>query len=185
MTSTVRRLRHLVPALPMVAFLVSCGPSSTVSVESPRPEGEAAEACDAVLAALPERVEDEESREVPGDAEYVAAWGDPAITLRCGVERPAALTPGSETYRPTSDAIQVNDVSWLLEQQADGYRFTTTERTVYVEVEVPGAYAPEVDALVDVAEAVHANVPYDPLWEQYYEGETGADSGTEHDHGDH
>ncbi|NJQ04520.1 DUF3515 domain-containing protein [Streptomyces lonarensis] len=176
----------------MVALVAACGSSAELSVEDPQPDGEAAEVCEAVVAALPATVEGEEARDVAGPARFTAAWGDPAIVLRCGAERPAVLTPGSDTYRPTADAVMVDDVSWLLEESDGGHRFTTTERTVFVEVDVPDSYAPEVNALVDVAEALHEHLPYDPLWEDYYEDsgapEDGApgdgntdDGATEHD----
>lgn len=197
MTSTVRRRPLWTPALslPVVALVAACGPSAELSVEDPQPDGEAAEVCEAVMAALPAAVEGEEARDVAGPARFSAAWGDPAIVLRCGVARPAVLTAGSDTYRPTADAVMVDDVSWLLEQREGGYRFTTTERTLFVEVDVPDSYAPEVNVLVDVAEALHEHLPYDPLWEGYYEdskdseaskdgapGDGHADDGaTEHD----
>jgi hypothetical protein len=69
------------------------------------------------------------------------------------------LTPGSDRYDPTADAAEVNGVSWLLEQQDDGYRFTTTGRKAFVELTVPGEYAPEINALTDLADAVARTVP--------------------------
>jgi hypothetical protein len=93
------------------------------------------------------------------DSDFAADWGDPAVQLRCGVPRPELLTPGSEHYNPTADAVEVNGVDWLLEKQEDGYRFTTTGRKAFVELTVPGTYAPEVDALTDLAGAVERTVP--------------------------
>lgn len=77
----------------------------------------------------------------------VATWGDPRIVLRCGVDRPAGLTP-------TSRCDVVNDVGWFSEQLDDGWRFTTIGRAGYVEVTVPSDYAPQADALVDLSGAV-------------------------------
>ena len=167
MTPTVRR--RLGTAVPLAAVaLAACGAPGAVRAEVPRPEGDAPAVCRALAGALPDRVEDGARRELAEESPYVAAWGDPAIVLRCGVPRPALLTPGEDSYDPTADAVVVNEVSWLLEQESDGYRFTTVERTVHVEVRVPGAYAPEVDPLVDLAEAVHTHIPLDPLWAEYY-----------------
>lgn len=59
--------------------------------------------------------------------------------------------------------MEVNGVSWLLEELSDGYRFTTTERTAFVELTVPSAYAPEVGVLTDLADAVAKSVPKKPL----------------------
>ncbi|CAM5693847.1 Lipoprotein OS=Streptomyces antimycoticus OX=68175 GN=SANT12839_066660 PE=4 SV=1 [Streptomyces antimycoticus] len=52
-----------------------------------------------------------------------------------------------------------NGVDWLPEKRKDGYRFTTVLRRAYVEVTVPGKYAPEVNALLDLAKAVKKTVP--------------------------
>lgn len=97
------------------------------------------------------------------DPKYAAEWGDPAIRLRCGVPRPAVLTPGDEHYNPTADAVEVNGVSWLMEQYDGGRRFTSTERAAWVEVTVPDAYAPEVNVLTDLAGPMRASVPERPL----------------------
>ncbi|MDK1475069.1 DUF3515 domain-containing protein [Streptomyces sp. 549] len=129
----------------------------------PSPTGRAAADCRALHSRLPAEVEGRERVEREPVSQYTAVWGDPSIELRCGVPRPEVLSPGSEHYNPTADAVEVNGVGWLLEQQTDGYRFTTTGRTAFVELTVPGAYAPEVGALTDLADAVRAAVPEQPL----------------------
>ncbi len=83
---------------------------------------------------------------------WSAAWAKPAITLRCGVPRPAKL-------RPTSSCFEVNGVGWFAEQASGGYLFTTIGRTAYVEVAVPVDYAPEAGALTDVAATITAHDP--------------------------
>ena len=76
--------------------------------------------------------------------------------LRCGVPRPAGL-------EPTSDLLEVEDVTWFLVESKTGYTFTTTGRTANVELTVPA----EVDRseatapLVDLAPAVIAENPPD------------------------
>ncbi len=92
-------------------------------------------------------------------------WGDPAIVLRCGVDEPRVLTPGSETYDPVgAEFVGVNEVSWLLEEEPDGARFTTVEREVFVEMTVPDSYAPEVNPLLDVAAAIDGHIPLEALY---------------------
>jgi hypothetical protein len=152
-------------------LLAGCESLPALTVEVPSPSGAAAEACRALAQRLPDAVADEKPRRLADRSPYVAAWGDPAVVLRCGVSRPAKLDPGSGDYAPGSDAVLVDDVSWLLEEGPDEHRFTTVERTVFVEVTVPAAYAPEVNALVDLAGAVTAAIPLDPLWADYYERE--------------
>jgi hypothetical protein len=77
------------------------------------------------------------------------AWGDPPIVVRCGVSVPSAL-------RPDSQLVTVNGVDWLPEQTDAGYRFTTVGRLANVEVTVPATYAPEGDALVDLAGSIRS-----------------------------
>ena len=108
---------------------------------------------------LPKRVDGQQRITLEPASKYTAAWGDPAIELRCGVRRPEKLTPGSEHYNPTADSAEVDGVSWLLEEREDGYRFTTTGRAANVELTVPDSYTPEIDALPDLAKAVRSSVP--------------------------
>lgn len=126
---------------------------------APSPSGAAARACRVLHERLPGKVAGQARTSAASASKYTAAWGDPAVELRCGVARPAKLRPGSEHYNPTADAAEVNGVSWLLEKRDDGYRFTTTGRAANVELTVPRAYAPEVGALTDVAKAVRRAVP--------------------------
>ena len=125
----------------------------------PSPSGEAAKVCRAFHDELPERVNGQGRETLDPESPYTAAWGDPAVELRCGVARPKKLTPGSEEYNPTSDAAEVNGVSWLIEEREGGYRFTTTDRAAYAEVTVPDAYAPEIGTLTDLSGAVKKALP--------------------------
>ncbi|MBA0051780.1 DUF3515 domain-containing protein [Streptomyces sp. AJS327] len=155
---TVRRALAAVGAC--AALAVGCSSSSgRVGPQDPSPSGAAATACRALRAELPERL-DGQRRVTPEPAtKYTALWGDPPIELRCGVRRPEKLTPGSEHYNPTSDAAEVNGVSWLVEEEDGGYRFTTTDRTAHVELTVPDDYAPEVGPLTELADAVRKTLP--------------------------
>lgn len=96
-----------------------------------------------------------QKRRVTSEPALTAAWGDPPISLRCGVTRPAAMTRASQCY-------EVDGVGWFAEQGEGGWLFTTFGRDAFVEVGVPSAYAPEANALVDLAPAISA---HDPLRE--------------------
>lgn len=115
--------------------------------------------CRALHGQLPDTVNGQRRGTADPESAYTAVWGDPAIELRCGVPKPEKLTPGSAHYNPTAEAMEVNGVSWLLEKQDDGWRFTTTGRRANVEVTVPEQYAPEVGVLTDFSSAVRSNVP--------------------------
>ena len=104
------------------------------------------------MAGLPATVVDQPRRTVEPGA-LSAAWGSPTITLQCGVEKPPRLGDASECFK-------VNRVGWFAEEAEGGYLFTTIGRPVYVEVGVPTEYAPEANALVDVAAAVQT-IPVD------------------------
>ena len=127
------------------------GCSSRVSVDPPDPPVEAA-ACGDLMAGLPSTLLGEPSRTTEPDSPLTAAWGDPAITVRCGVPDPAALTP-------TSQLISIDGVDWLPEPLDDGYRFTSQGRITNVEVTVPDAYSPEADPVTVLSPLVKDSVP--------------------------
>src|SRR5690606_40607058 len=80
--------------------------AGAVQVPLPSPAPEAERLCGELAGGLPDEIFGQ--RQVPTDPEsdLVAAWGDPAIALRCGVERPAS-------YRPDSELSVANGVAWL------------------------------------------------------------------------
>ena len=117
-----------------------------MTITDPEPSAAVAAQCAAVMAALPATVLDQQRRTVePGVLS--AAWGDPTITLKCGVDKPPGLGPESECF-------EVNGVGWFAEEAEGGYLFTTIGRAAFVQMGVPTDYAPEANALVDVAAAV-------------------------------
>jgi hypothetical protein len=133
--------------------LTSC--AGPVDVAAPSLDPPTAASCQELLAALPETLDGQPSREVsPADAS-AAAWGDPAIVVRCGVERPPGLTPDAQLF-------EVDRLAWFPEELPDGYRFTTYDRDPVVEVVVPAAYAPEIDVVVEVGAVVRATLPAAP-----------------------
>lgn len=132
-------------------------PVSVPSVASSKAQSD----CAALINALPQTVDNESRRRTSPGSPLTAAWGDPPITLRCGVPEPEVLRPGSKTYNPSADEAYVNGVAWLIEKVNDGYRFTAAQRAVYIELNVPSAYNPETNGLVDLASAVIKAVPRD------------------------
>ena len=144
----LRRFGQGVVLLTLATLLAGCG---KVAVDDPAPDPAGAAVCTSVLADLPEQVLDQERRTVePG--RFSAAWGKPAIVLRCGVPAPPMLTP-------TSECLEVNGVGWFSEEATGGMIFTTIGRAAYVEVSVPSAYQLGSGALVDVGAAVATHDP--------------------------
>ncbi len=150
-----RRGRTACSAL-MVAFAVA-GCAGAMPVGAPAPTGEAAAACTALTAGLPTELLGLERRATDPESPFTAAWGEPAVTLRCGVAQPGQLTPTSELVSVGGPGGPT--VDWLPTELTQGFRFTTTGRVAYVEVDVPRDYAPEVNALIALADPVAAAVP--------------------------
>jgi len=122
-----------------------------VAVVDPTPGPAEAAICTSVVADLPEQVLDQDRRTVePGT--FSAAWGKPAIVLRCGVAAPPTLTRFSECF-------DVNGVGWFSEEAIGGMIFTTIGRATFVEVSVPTQYPLGTGALVDVGTAVSEHDP--------------------------
>ncbi|WP_314177109.1 DUF3515 domain-containing protein [Streptomyces winkii] len=159
MSTSLRRASCAVTVAAAVVAAAGCTSADGSGPAAPSPSGKAAETCRALHDRLPERVDGQQRITLDPASKYTAAWGDPAIELRCGVRRPEKLSPGSEHYNPTAEAAEVNGVSWLLEQRDDGYRFTTTDRAANVELTVPDRYAPEINSLTDLAKAIRESVP--------------------------
>ena len=104
------------------------------------------------MAALPDELVKQSTRETEPTSELTAAWGQPAITVRCGVPDPAALSPASTL-------TLVDDVEWFPEELTEGYVFTTYERVVNVEVTVPDDYSPEVGPVSELSPLISETVP--------------------------
>ncbi|MGW1623623.1 DUF3515 domain-containing protein [Streptomyces sp. NPDC002172] len=153
--------RHRPFGLPALALLLiaaaGCSSADDVpSVAVPTPGAAVAKLCDRLDRVLPTKVDKLGRRDPEPASPLTAGWGgDPAIILRCGVERPAKMAD------PEADGVEVNGVGWLLEQRADkSFRFTTTLRKAYVEVTIPaGRTGDGMAPLVSLAPAVEKAVP--------------------------
>lgn len=133
------------------SVLTGCG-FGAVDVEPYTAEPGSTEVCSALIDDLPEVVDDAVRREIKPDSSLAAAWGQPAIVLRCGVPMPSS-------YRPDAQLFDVDGVGWLIDEGEGGTFFTVADRQVWVEVAVPDDYAPEANVLVDLAPAIREHVP--------------------------
>ena len=127
-----------------------------MSVDTPALSGSRARDCAALVKALPGHVADQARRTVDDGRGYAAAWGDPAIELRCGVRKPTGLTA-------TSTCQRANGVDWFVpEDEVTGrptdVTMTTVGRVVYVEVRLPARYFPPAAAMVDLAPALKRTI---------------------------
>ncbi|MFH8365482.1 DUF3515 domain-containing protein [Streptomyces sp. NPDC018031] len=163
----VRRRRLAVRGAPVVALLllaagyVAFGDAvrnrlfadDAVRVAAPVPKAGTEGRCAELIDAVPDELGGAERRETRPATRYTAAWGDPAIVLRCGIPRP------DEMNNPRAPGARLKGVDWMLESPDDGsHRCTTALRSVYVEVSIPAAYR-DVEALVELGDAVRTTIP--------------------------
>lgn len=142
----------IAPGLGAVALL--CGCASVVAVEPPAGlDPAAARACGQLAEQLPGQLSTAgHRRRVAPDSLLTAAWGDPPVSLRCGVPAPVALGP-------TSALVTVDGIDWLPEELTAGYLMTTVGRVANVEITVPAAVGPAPGVAADLGPAIAAAVP--------------------------
>lgn len=144
-----------VVALTAMALLGGC--ARTVAVDPPADlDPAAAQACAQLATGLPEELSTVgPRRSVTPDSLLTAAWGDPPVSLRCGVPVPAALGP-------MSTLVTVDGIDWLPEQLTGGYLMTTAGRVANVEITVPAAVGPAPAVAADLGPAIKAALPVAP-----------------------
>ncbi|MGW2820819.1 DUF3515 domain-containing protein [Streptomyces sp. NPDC001443] len=154
------RHRHRIvlgpPALALLVAVAGCSSTDgSASAAVPGADAKTVALCRNLDHVLPSKADGLDRRDPEPASALTAGWGNPAIILRCGVERPAKMAD------PEADGVEVNGVGWLLEKQDDGaFRFTTTLRKAYVEVEIPEKLTGDgLAPLVDLAPAVKKAIP--------------------------
>ncbi|GAA2525565.1 hypothetical protein GCM10010423_19250 [Streptomyces levis] len=149
------------PALALLITAAGCSSADdSASAAVPSPDAGVTKLCRDLDKVLPAKV-DGERREDPEPASALtAAWGSPAIILRCGVPQPPKMVDPKVAEGRDADAVAggVNGVDWLMEKQGDAHRFTTANRKVYVEVQVPEG-VDSSGVLIDLAAAVKKAIP--------------------------
>ena len=138
-----------------VSFLAGCG-GDGVEVGRFKVSVDGQTQCRALLNSLPDRVADESRRTVTRSA-YAAAWGDPAIVLRCGVGRPTGFTKFSQCQR--ADGIDWFVPDSVIDDLSADAVMTTVGRTPAIEVRLPAHYRPAGSAavMVDLAPVLKAH----------------------------
>jgi hypothetical protein len=120
-------------------------PAAPVRMAAPQLAARPAEVCLAVTSQLPATVRDLAARKVSAGPEQNAAWGEPALTVACGVAQPqmcASLDEtGSGCVPMDTELMNMNRVCWYADEQPAATTFTTMDREVAVRVTVPKQYA--------------------------------------------
>jgi hypothetical protein len=134
-----------------VALLALTATGCKVDVPDTDVSGADRSACEALVDALPGSVSEQSRRATKGNP-LGAAWGDPAIVLRCGVGKPA-------DYDPLVGCQTANGLDWFvpkkaIDDQGADIVMTTIGRRPAVEVRLPATYRPPVAAMVDLGNAI-------------------------------
>ncbi len=119
-------------------------PSTAVELAAPKLSARATEVCLAVTSQLPTQVRNLPARKVSAGPEQNAAYGEPPLTVSCGVTQPKmceTVDDTSGTCVPlVADLLLMNRVCWYYQDKGDTTVFTTMDREVPVQVGVPSAY---------------------------------------------
>lgn len=128
-------------------------PQSTAPVPMAAPplDEVRATACRNLLTHLPDALRDRPRRPVTAGAEQNAAYGDPAITMACGVP-PVMLPTGADVYL-------LSGVCWYSQPEGAGTAWTTVDRAVPVRVTVPGSYHAPGQWVIEFSGPVAAALP--------------------------
>jgi hypothetical protein len=145
----MRRRLTLLGVLPLLA---GCA-AGAVGVPVPSPPASAAALCAGLK--LPTKLHGQTRRSTDPTSPLTAAWGSPAIALRCGVPRPAAMHLDSQL-------VVISGMSWFAEPADRPVTFTAVGIQAYVEVTVPPAYNPAGDVLLELTPAIQAAIPVKP-----------------------
>jgi Protein of unknown function (DUF3515) len=135
----------------VLAFL-AIRANGPVQIALPHPAAAQSATCGDLSGRLPARLDGRGERPTRPSSPLVHAWGDPAIVLFCGVDRPPELTA-------TSELTTVNGVSWLPVEEGGSWRLTAIGRSAYVQVVVPKSVGTPTDPLIDLAGPILAAIP--------------------------
>ena len=141
------------------------GPLGLVSV--PAPAADSAD-CMRLLAVLPDKLDDGDQgtlqrRRLAGPTASgaapagAAAWGEPPVVLRCGLDRPAALTA-------TSRLLMISGVQFLKLPNAGTSTWVAVDRPVYIVVDLPpttgsGPLQQVATVIADILPQRDVNIP--------------------------
>ena len=125
--------------------------TAPVPVDAPSLAARPATVCRALVSQLPDKVRDRAQRPVQAGAEQNAAYGDPPITVACGVPAP--------TYPPTDGLWVVDGVCWHGVSGPDGWVLSTVDREVPVQITVPASDPQPMQWAMPLASSIIDSVP--------------------------
>ena len=135
---------------PPVPPATTSAATSAVTLPAPSLAADVVGVCRDVVSALPGAVGPRQRRPVTGP-EQNAAYGDPPVTLACGVP--------AHPVAPTEDLTQLSGVCWATVTAADRTEWTTVDRRVPVRVTVPGPAAGSAQIVIAFTPAISGHSP--------------------------
>lgn len=149
------------PVTVVLAFVLTSGaasdpkatrPLGAVTIAAPpTPSDATVTACTKVFEQLPVQLGGLSPRKTNSDSSFVAAWGDPAVIIRCGVRRPAVFDDPSR-LQLVDIGVGASSVLWQPDPGKTATVYTSADRSVYVEVTM----RPSQDVLPLLAPAITA-----------------------------
>lgn len=135
-------------------LLAACGNSAGVHLAAPTPPAAVSAQCAALIRALPNDLAPGQSRRSTSPTSpYTAAFGSPAVTVRCGVPVPK--------HDPTAFVEEVNNVDWLQLSASNGaQRYVSYTSRLVVDIVIPSKYLP-ADILLGIPQQLLGAPPSD------------------------
>lgn len=115
--------------------------------------------CGVLMSALPADLSSLHRRTLADRQPGVAAWGDPAVILRCGLEDPAELTCSAELMQFTDAGG--GSVAWLHLSDSSAVTYIAVDRPVRIAVTLPPGSG--VGAVQQLSELIAADLPAQPV----------------------
>jgi uncharacterized protein DUF3515 len=126
--------RHSTTSSPSAAST----PAAPITVAASSVPAAAQSPCEKAAEKLPVTLSGLAPRAVFGPP-FIVAWGNPSVLYRCGVARPAGLTPGSGDLVIDAGTGAGRTVEWFPVKGKNQTVWTSIDRAVYIEVTVPSA----------------------------------------------
>lgn len=117
------------------------------------------EKCDHLGNQVPDRLGTLHPRKTTPTSPLTFAWGSPAVTLSCGVDKPVGYSPKS------SQTLAVNGVEWYQQIESSAVVWTAVrpgpkpEGHIYVALRVPTHYAASDSFLTALAQPLKTALP--------------------------
>lgn len=132
------------------------GPVAVAAAPAP---GASGRYCTALMPALPGRLVSQDRRPLADSQPGVAAWGDPAVILRCGLMDPAELTCSSELMQFTD--ASGGSVAWLRLSDPSAVTYIAVDRPVRIAVTLPAGTGP--GPIQQLSQVIAARLPLRPV----------------------